>query len=292
MANRLRRKRRHSSSVTPREFLWDAAGVRYAHSTKSQSNYTIILALMLSISAIFAIVFAVVRKGKMQPLADHSEMHLVSAIAMPPESREEKSQAAINVLLGFVNDHSHQERVYRIYEQANVLERLVEYYDNRENILPRRVMNPSVSAVNLRDRELLLISFTDQAGRQWSAPFEWKGDSYLMHWEAMVGFGEISWEKFFQERPEGHFVMRANFFLPESDTFSPLSSDRLVILMRHPELTQGVSVEVQVGSEAHQKLRKFPKNKDIPGVVDLCFPEGEIGMPLLSGWLQRDWITR
>jgi hypothetical protein len=108
----------------------------------------------------------------------------------------------------------------------------------------------------------------------------------------MVGFGEVSWSDFFQKRPKGNFVMRANFFLPESDAVQPLTGDFVVILMTHPELAQAASVEVRVGSEAHQQLMEYPRLTDIPAMVELHWPEGQNRMPLLSRWMQRDWIQR
>lgn len=296
MADQIRRKRRRTSHVTTDGFVWDEPVAGKRRRKRSKHRFLGWFAILLLVGLALPIIWWIRETDEESllfaepdvPVRDHS----IKDAPPPPASPDEKSQAATSALLGFVNDPSHETRANRIFEKANALENLVQYYDSRKNTLPRRIINPSVSALNLRDRELLLVSFTDQDGRQWSAPFEWKGDSYLLHWEAMVGFGEISWNEFFDNRPKGHFVMRANFFVPEKDTFSPLTADRMVILMSHPDLAKAANVEVRVGSEVHQQLMDFPRLTDIPAMVDLYWPEGENGMPMVSRWLQRDWIKR
>lgn len=296
MADQIRRKRRRTSHANTEGFAWDEPVAGRRRRRRSKHRYLGLFAILLVVGLVLPVIWWI--RGSEEegfifagPKIPAREVSIKDAPA-PPASPDEKSQAATAALLGFVNDPSHEARANRIFEKTNALENLVRYYDLRKNALPRRVINPSVSALNLRDRELLLVSFTDQDGRQWSAPFEWKGDSYLLHWEAMVGFGDISWTEFFQNRPSGNFMMRANFFVPENDVLSPLTADRMVILMSHPDLAKSANVEVRVGSEVHQQLMEFPRQTDIPAMVDLYWPEGENGMPMLSRWLQRDWIKR
>jgi len=295
MANQIRKRRHRSSHAPPAAFAWDTPSVTGQRQHKSR----LVILRWFVVLIMTGLAFVAI----LWNLENQRDPLLLAPIAFPPKgpaqeipavpsSPEKKSETAIAALLEFVNAPSHQERAHGTYERTETVEHLIEYYDQRGNSLPQRVINPTVSALSLRDRELLLVSFTDQDGRQWSAPFEWKGNSYLLHWEAMVGFGEISWDEFFQDRPKGHFVMRANFFLPENDTVRPLATDRIVILVSHPELAQAAGVEVQIGSEVHQQLMGFPRLIDIPAMVDLYWPEGENAMPLLSRWLQRDWIER
>lgn len=295
MADQIGKRRRRSSHTIPSEFTWD----RFFAGGRKQRKSRLIFLRWLFLMALTALAFLVILwnlKNRQQASLPESTLakpkETVVEISAPPVSPEEKSEAAIAKLLEFVNAHSHPERVLRIYQQTKPLEQLIEYYDQRGNALPQRIINPAVSALSVKDRELLLVSFTDQDGRQWSAPFEWKNSSYHLHWEAMVGFGEISWIQFFQERPREHFIMRANFFLPENDEVQPLATDRIIVLMSHPELANAVSVEVLIDSEVHQHLMEFPRLTDIPAMVDLYWPEGENGMPRLSRWLQRDWIER
>lgn len=296
MANLIRKKRRRSSHTTTEGFAWDEPLAGRRRRRRSKHRFLGWFGLILVVGLVLPVIWWVRGTDEegfkfAEPKIPARDVSIKDAPA-PPTSPDEKSQAATAALLGFVNDPSHEARANRIFEKTGALEQLVEYYDLRKNGLPRRVINPSVSALNLRDRELLLVSFTDQDGRQWSAPFEWKGDSYLLHWEAMVGFGDVSWAEFFDNRPKGNFMMRANFFIPENDTFSPLAADLIVVLMSHPELEKATSVEVRVGSDVYQQLMSIPRLTDIPAMVDLYWPQGATEMPLLSRWLQRDWIER
>ncbi len=84
--------------------------------------------------------------------------------------------------------------------------------------------------------------------------------------------------------------MRANFFLPETDTFDPLASDHLLVLMSHPDLARPCSVLVPGGSEIHRQLASYPRATDIPGIVEITWPQGNGDLPVLTRWVQRDWI--
>lgn len=211
-------------------------------------------------------------------------------VAEPPPKVEAKSESVISELLGFVNAPTHAARSTRMFGQAEAVEHLENYYDQRGRTLPRKIINPSVSAVNFKDRELLLVAFLDENNRAWSAPFEWDGKSYRLHWEAMTGFGEISWSEFLENRPKGTFTMRANFFLPENENFDALALDHLVVLMSHPDLPVPTSVLVPNESNAHRQLASYPRATDIPGIVEIKWPEGNGERPVVTRWVQRDWI--
>jgi hypothetical protein len=214
----------------------------------------------------------------------------ITVVCEPPAKPEAKSEAVISELLSFVNDRTHTARSKRMHGQADALEYLEDFYNQRGNALPRKIINPAVSAVDFKDREVLLVAFLDENSRSWSAPFEWDGRSYRLHWEAMVGYGDISWHEFFEKRPKGTFKMRANFFLPENEVFDPVATDHIVALMSHPELIRSASVLIQNGSEIQRQLSRYPRTTDIPGIVEIEWPEGEGNQPRLTRWLQRDWI--
>jgi hypothetical protein len=289
----IQRKRRRSKRGHQDELPWDSPedGIPQAgrgiHQSKPSSIW--ILGVLLAGGLLLIAVLWCI--GRPSPMPQVAKIEVIPETGgQAPLDPEAKSEAVIAELLSFVNAPNHHDRSMRVYEQANILEYLKKYYNQGEHDFPKRIINPSVSAVNLRDRELLLVAFTDQNGRAWSAPFEWKRGAYRLHWEAMVGFGAISWKEFFGSKPTGHFTMRAKFFLPENETPSPVDPEYVMILMSHPELPQPVSVRVRYGSEAHQQLVSYPRSTDIPGIVEIYWPEGSSSQPVLSRWLQRDWI--
>ena len=275
-------------------FRWDAKkGVRNPRGAKIRRRNRAIRFLTAAIFAVtLMLVVGLLLRGGHPPVEARKLPAKLAAppVSEPPAKAEAKSEAVISELLGFVNDPTHAARSRRMFGQAEALANLENYYDQRGNTLPRKMVNPSVSAVNFKDRELLLVAFLDESGRAWSAPFEWDGGSYRLHWEAMTGFGEISWRAFLENRPKGVFTMRANFFLPENEIFDPLATDHLVVLMSHPDLPLPASVLVPNGSNIYRQLASHPRATDIPGIVEIKWPEGNSERPVLTRWIQRDWI--
>lgn len=236
------------------------------------------------------LVIALWPRGRQRNSEEHRTDPHVERIVEPPADPNAKSETVIAELLGFVNDPSHAARGRRVYEQAGALDDLVNYYDRRGNSLPRKVVNPSVTAVAFKDREILLVAFTDEHGKCWSAPFEWAGDCYRLHWEAMTGFGAISWRAFFEDKPKGTFRMRAKFYLPEDAAPDPVAVDQVAVLMSHPELEHAVTVLVPKDSEVYQHLASYPRATDIPATVEIRWQESGAGQPVLTRWLHRDWM--
>jgi len=207
-----------------------------------------------------------------------------------PSDPEAQSEAVIKALLEFINAPDHVSRLNCMYEQVDAMPELIDYYGKRGNALPQRVVNPSVSAINLAGKEILLVSFVDQDARGWSAPFEWVRGSYRLHWEAMTGYGEISWQQFFQSRSAGKFIMRAKFFIPEEDYRPSSFSNEVVVLLSHPELEKPRTVVVRKDSEAYQQLTHYPRSQDIPAIVEIHWPVSSSQFPEVTRWQQRDWI--
>jgi hypothetical protein len=169
MADQIRRRRGNSSGSGSGILDWDTPSGSGGRRRKSR-----LYILRWGMAFTFlALAFSVIlwslngqrESLKLAPL-DVLQKKALEEDPAAPSSPEKKSEAVTAALLGFVNDRTHQERALRIYQKTGALERLTEYYDHRGNSLPQRVINPAVSALSLKDRELLLVSFTDQDGRQ------------------------------------------------------------------------------------------------------------------------------
>ncbi|MEY4568904.1 MAG: hypothetical protein RLZZ398_343 [Verrucomicrobiota bacterium] len=293
MENPIRKSRRRRSSARTETFQWDTEeGALIPHGAESLSSNRIVFFLIVFMGLVIVMIVVVRLRDEHLPV-EAREIPVkvnLSPVSEPPAKAEVKSETVISELLGFVNDPTHAARSRRMFRQAEALEHLENYYDQRGRTLPRKIINPSVSAVNFKDRELLLVAFLDESNRAWSAPFEWDGDSYRLHWEAMTGFGDISWSEFLEKRPKGTFTMRGNFFLPENENFDALATDHLVVLLNHPDLPHPASVLVPKESKIHRQLASYPRATDIPGIVEIKWPEGNSERPVLTGWIQRDWI--
>ena len=208
----------------------------------------------------------------------------------PPADPKAKSDAAVAALLAFINAPNHTARSALVYEKEHAREHLETYYEKRRHLLPAKVLNPAVSAVNLNDREILLVTFLDENGRQWSAPFEWDRNAFLLHWEAMTGFGEISWQEFLENKPQGEFTMRATFYVPPDDLDQSHDQDYITVLMSHPDLEKPTSVLIGRNSEVHHQISFYPKGKDIPAIVKIKWADRGNSQPELTKWYQTNWI--
>jgi hypothetical protein len=295
MVNRIRKRRRRHHGSRNGQFPWDARdrGRRRAGDRNRRWNRIVygISAAILFVVVSTCIVWQIRPDHVVEEPREFPTWSNAANTSDPPATLQTRSEAAISELLGFVNDPTHASRSKRMHGQADALEHLEDYYDRRGNNLPRKIINPSVSSVNFKDRELLLVAFLDENGRSWAAPFEWNGSSYRMHWEAMVGYGEVSWVDFFDKRPKGRYKVRANFFLPDHEVFDPVAKDCILILMSHPELSRPATVLVQNGSAIHRQLANCPRATDIPGIVEIQWQQGESNQPELTGQFQRDWIN-
>lgn len=208
----------------------------------------------------------------------------------PPLDPKDRANAAIKEILGFVNATSHVERTARIFETDDIPRKLDAYYQSRGHSLPKRIINPSVTAAEFKGRELLFVSFSDESGRLWSAPFEWDRDRYRMHWEAMTGFGEISWDTFFAERPKGVHRMRLKLYLPEDGLAVSPDGIHLIGLVSHPELVQPMGVLVKKNSPVHRSIEALGQQGDVPALVGIEWPETGGDQPVICEWLHRDWL--
>lgn len=290
MVNRYQYRRRRHQNPHKQQLKRDAAETILQRFREKSRVIHVIFASILSASILIGIV-VFQRLEHPEKVSRETQPEAVAVnVSEPPTKPEAKSKAVITELLGFINDPTHAARSKRMHGQADALEHLVTYYDQRGNSLPRKVVNPSVSAMKFKDRELLLVAFQDENGRAWSAPFEWNGSAYRLHWEAMTGFGEISWSDFFKDRPKGHFKVRANFFLPENEVFDPVAKDHVMVLMNHPDLPRAASVLVRGASDVHRQLARYPRATDIPGIVEIHWPDEKTDQPVVTRWFQSDWL--
>lgn len=209
----------------------------------------------------------------------------------PPADQAGKSEAVIAVLLAIVNSPDHTSRCEHIIGRSAMHDRLESHYGREGRLFPTRIINPSVTAIETNNREILLVSFINESGKRISAPFEWDGDAYRLHWEAMTGYGDVPWETFFNERPQGVYEMRANLYLPREAGDLPENAERITALLSHPELPKPRTVAIPVGSEAHRQLLALPPDTDIPAHIGIQWMEGDVAsLPIVSRWLHRDWI--
>lgn len=212
--------------------------------------------------------------------------------SLPPGDGKGKSEAVIAVLLAFVNSKDHIRRCDYIVGRATKLERLESYYDKDGYPLLGRIINPAVTALEMNDREILIVSFINEAGKRISAPFEWDNDSYRLHWEAMTGYCEVPWEIFLKNRPKGEFEMRANLYLSQTMRDIPNEAGWITAFLSHPDLPEPQTVAIPVGSEAYKQLLALPPNTDVPARIGIRWVENEnLSLPVVARWYHRDWIN-
>lgn len=212
---------------------------------------------------------------------------------VPPSLPQERSAAALEALVSFANAPDHAFRVPLLHERDVSANTLREFYTRDPELLPETIVNPSVSAIELDGREILLVSFIDHKQRPWSAPFEWSRGSYKLHWKAMTGYCEIPWSTFIEQRPEGRFTMRGKLYLPSTDSEEPGATGFITALVAHPDLSQPIPVRIQQGSEASNWMGSFHRAKDIPGIFEFTWESpvpADSTRPTLTHCLKRDWI--
>lgn len=153
--NRVQKRRRRRRSQNE-EFQWDAAE-RITRRTRNnyykwnRTIYGVTAGVVIAGLLIGVIVFQLPD----HPEEDYKQTRIESireSFGAPPATPEARSEAVIAELLGFINDSTHAARVKRMYGQADAMDNLSAYYDQRGNTLPRKVVNPSVNAVKFRTR--------------------------------------------------------------------------------------------------------------------------------------------
>ena len=210
----------------------------------------------------------------------------------PPLEPSEKSDQAIAALLAFVNATDNRIRSQYVIGRLAMCDTLEDYYGKFDHKVPARIINPAVSSVETGGREIVIVSFVDENGRTNAAPFEWDADAYHLHWEAFVGYGEIPLQKFFSSRPKGEFKVRVKLFIPENQVDGDGAKKDITALVSHPDLPSPGFVRVPVDSVAFQRLSRLPPGTDVPALITIRWPKNvtEPSLPVLSGWIHRDWI--
>lgn len=153
--------------------------------------------------------------------------------------------------------------------------------------MPEAVFNPTVTAVSMGGREIILVSFLDHRHRPVSAPFEWLGASYKLHWEAMTAYCPVPWPVLIEKRPAGNHTMRGKIYLAENKLDHQIPSAPLTALVSHPDLAKPLTLDLS--PEVARQIASFPRSQDIPGIFEVTCPTGSPHLRL-ARWIQRDWI--
>lgn len=284
------RRHRNSRSSTP-EFTWERPlDSKPGEITRARTFWPLVLLALLGCAV--AAIGLVARRNALPSGAQSISPSPIKEI-MPPFSPEARSAAALDALLAFANAPDHKSRLPLLYESNLAAATLDEFYSRDPELLPQKVLNPSVSAITLDGREILLVSFLDHRHRPWSAPFEWFRDSYKLHWKAMTSYCETPWSNFLQNHPRGKFIMRGKLYLPEAPISDPGSSDFTIALVSHPDLSQPSTLRIPRGSKAAESIKDFPRSKDVPGIFEVSWDANaamQATRPILVRWIQRDWI--
>lgn len=286
----VKKRRRSGSRVSRRGFSWDRSPSR--RETRRDSKlipWTLAVTALLSLIAVIA--YLVIGPRGFHP--DENSARALPRVTPersdpptpPPESMEEKRSAALEALLDFANSTSPEQRLAMTADPGLTVAMIEAHASSHPDAQPRSIFNPSVTAVSLHGREILLISFLDHLKRPRSAPFEWIGSSYKLHWEAMNGYGQVPWQVFFTERPRGPLVMRGKIYLSEIAPGSPDAP--LTILLTHPDLERPAVIDL--AAHLIPTFATFPRSRDVPGIFEITWPE-QSDRPLLTRWIQRDWI--
>jgi hypothetical protein len=209
--------------------------------------------------------------------------------AVQPLDPSVKSERCIAALLAFINAPDHPARCEFVFGGIALRDTIERHYSENSNSLPARLINPAVSAVAMDDREIIIVSFSDEHATAKAAPFEWDGEAYRLHWEAFAGYGEITWQQFFDLRPEGEFAMRAKLFIPEN---AEIRDAAITALISHPDLSSPRFVTIPTASDTYLQLAACPPASDIPALIGIRWLNDKpTALPVVSRWIHRDWIA-
>lgn len=284
---RKKRRRRKGSGA----FSWESSGSASRGKKGKRFKWMAFTALLVALPGLLILGFRLnssPRLGKIPTTMEKIAKKEAETISLPnqPLDPSVKSEQALAALLAFVNAPDNSMRCDHVIGRRTIRNILEGFYKKRERTLPARVINPTVAAVEVGGREIVIVSFVDENGKSKAAPFEWDVDGYRLHWEAFVGYGEISWQEFFDQKPMGEFKMRANLYLPENS-----GSEDLTVLLSHPELSSPKVVRILKGSLAARMLSSYPFVTDIPVLIGIRWPEkDDLSLPVVTRWFHRDWI--
>lgn len=201
-----------------------------------------------------------------------------------------KADAVLSELMAFVNDVDHSARSTRVFEKENILRKLLSYYAPGSHSLPKRIINPSVTGLDFKGRELLLAAFFDESGRQWPAPFEWDRDRYRLHWEVMTAYGAVSCRALIQNRTSGTHEIRLKLYIPEDGLSEHPDGLHIFGLASHPDQDQPFGLFIQKGSDVHRAIIEMSRKGDVPALVDVEWVRDNDEYPTLTRWTHSDWI--
>lgn len=205
----------------------------------------------------------------------------------PPSSPLEKQEAVLQALLGFANAGSAAERLKRTADPGLTAAMLEEHASSHPGSIPEAVFNPTVTAVSMGGREIILVSFLDHRHRPTSAPFEWLGGAYKLHWEAMTAHCPVPWPVLIENRPAGNHTMRGKIYLADEHPAPQAPAAPPTVLVSHPDLAKPLTLDLS--PEVARLFASFPRFQDIPGIFEVTCPTDSPHLRL-NRWIQRDWI--
>jgi hypothetical protein len=209
----------------------------------------------------------------------------------PPETPEEKTAAAMEVLDDFFKINNPARRLPFVFDPESQSADLIDYYVKRGRSDPDVIHDRKVTAVLDKDREILIVTFKDGENRTWAAPFEWKTNGYHLHWGSMTGYGQLPWDRFIEDQPSTPVRMRLNIYIPDSDSPPLIPGDHTFILISHPELAKPMGA-LLAPSPSLKPILKLPRNTDIPANVSIQWWEfeGAGNWPVITELIHRNWI--
>jgi hypothetical protein len=203
---------------------------------------------------------------------------------LAPEGREERSALAIKTLDQFFLASGPTARAEYLFDQGDI-PAMDEFYEAPQK---HKIINPKVTAVDIKGREILIISFQDETGVQRAAPMEWKGDGYQLHWGAMMARGQMTWEDFLRDEPTDPVAMRVVLSLEKKPSFEFDFDGNYYGSIEHPELSQPLPVVIA----PHSWVVSLSVGERVPLKVLVKYVTLSNGTswPLVSGLIHLHWI--
>lgn len=266
---------------------WKSLDLRFRRSAQ--------VVAMLVLVGVVALVAAIWTRNRAEEESLHRSPDRVvrssSEVAPPPERPEEKSALALAAVDRFFSAARMEEKLDLVFDLRVEAEEVKDYYLTRGRVDPSPEGERKVTAISESGREILIVTFRDQSGRDWAAPLEWHGTGYRLHWGAMTGYGEIPWAKFL-EKPRGEkWKMRLNLYRPADQTAHQLPEGHDYVLVTHPELQRPLGALLAPDSSL-QSIQLLPEGRDIPVRVEMIWQDfGEAGeWPVITSLIHRNWI--
>jgi hypothetical protein len=225
------------------------------------------------------------REKAVPPLDEESGDVPRTEHVLAPESREERSALAIRALDQFFLATGPAARAKYLCDQVDI-PAMDEFYEVPQQ---HKIINPKVTAVEVRGREILIITFQDETGVQRAAPMEWKIEGYQLHWGAMMARGQMTWENFLRVKPTDPVAMRVVLSLQKKPSFEIDFDGHYFGTIEHPELSQPLPVVIA----PRPWVASLSVGEKVPLKVLIRYVTLSNGTswPLVSGLIHLHWIS-